>query len=103
MILSILLGIYAHFIDCEGIHFGPKIDWMLVILEKFRYNPGSFLDRGETFHIISYNISSVSDPWSAVLVMFHPLASKGFWSSLLQVGDFYYEIAIQLIEACIRR
>lgn len=31
-----------------------------------------------------------------------PLASsKGFWSELLGVGDFYYEIAVQAIEVCI--
>ena len=30
-----------------------------------------------------------------------PLASsKGFWSELLGVGDFYYELAIQIIEIC---
>lgn len=30
-----------------------------------------------------------------------PLASsKGFWSELLGVGDFYYEIAVQVIEVC---
>ncbi|KAL0140241.1 EAP30/Vps36 family-domain-containing protein [Mucor lusitanicus] len=31
-----------------------------------------------------------------------PLASnKGFWADLLGVGDFYYELGIQIIEACI--
>ncbi|TMW63765.1 hypothetical protein Poli38472_002706 [Pythium oligandrum] len=31
-----------------------------------------------------------------------PLASKkGFWSELLDVGDFYYELAVQIIEVCI--
>lgn len=31
-----------------------------------------------------------------------PLASsKGFWSELLGVGDFYYEIATQVIEVCL--
>ncbi|XP_039254064.2 vacuolar-sorting protein SNF8-like [Styela clava] len=31
-----------------------------------------------------------------------PLASsKGFWSEMLGVGDFYYEIGIQAIEVCI--
>jgi ESCRT-II complex subunit VPS22 len=30
-----------------------------------------------------------------------PLASsKGFWSELLGVGDFYYELAVQIIEIC---
>jgi len=32
-----------------------------------------------------------------------PLASnKGFWSEVLGVGDFYYELAIQIIEVCLR-
>ncbi|KAI9263377.1 EAP30/Vps36 family-domain-containing protein [Phascolomyces articulosus] len=31
-----------------------------------------------------------------------PLASnKGFWADLLGVGDFYYELGIQIIETCI--
>ncbi|RHY51908.1 hypothetical protein DYB34_004864 [Aphanomyces astaci] len=31
-----------------------------------------------------------------------PLASqKGFWSELLDMGDFYYELAVQIIEVCI--
>jgi len=30
-----------------------------------------------------------------------PLASsKGFWANLLGVGDFYYELAVQIIEIC---
>jgi len=30
-----------------------------------------------------------------------PLASnKGFWSEMLGVGDFYYELAVQIIEIC---
>lgn len=31
----------------------------------------------------------------------HLAASKGFWSQMLGVGDFYYELAIQVIEICI--
>jgi hypothetical protein len=30
------------------------------------------------------------------------LANKGFWAQLLGVGDFYYEIAVQVIELCIQ-
>jgi len=31
-----------------------------------------------------------------------PLASnKGFWSEMLGVGDFYYELAVQIIEVCV--
>jgi ESCRT-II complex subunit VPS22 len=29
------------------------------------------------------------------------LASKGFWSQVLGVGDFYYELAVQIIEVCV--
>ena len=29
------------------------------------------------------------------------LASKGFWSKMLGVGDFYYELGIQIIEVCL--
>jgi len=32
-----------------------------------------------------------------------PLASqKGFWAELLGIGDFYYELGIQIIEVCIK-
>ncbi|KAI8060351.1 SNF8, ESCRT-II complex subunit,-like protein, isoform CRA_a [Gongronella butleri] len=32
-----------------------------------------------------------------------PLASnKGFWADMLGVGDFYYELGVQIIEACMR-
>ncbi|NXY52875.1 SNF8 protein, partial [Callaeas wilsoni] len=31
-----------------------------------------------------------------------PLASgKGFWSEMLGVGDFYYELGVQIIEVCL--
>ncbi|XP_011270237.1 vacuolar-sorting protein SNF8, variant [Capsaspora owczarzaki ATCC 30864] len=31
-----------------------------------------------------------------------PLAStKGFWSELLGVGDFYYELSVQVVEVCL--
>ena len=30
-----------------------------------------------------------------------PLASgKGFWSEMLGVGDFYYELGVQIVEIC---
>jgi ESCRT-II complex subunit VPS22 len=29
------------------------------------------------------------------------IANKGFWSELLGVGDFYYELGVQIIEACL--
>ena len=28
-------------------------------------------------------------------------ANKGFWAELLGVGDFYYELGIQIIEICL--
>ncbi len=31
-----------------------------------------------------------------------PLASsKGFWSQVLGVGDFYYELGVQVVEVCL--
>lgn len=31
-----------------------------------------------------------------------PLASnKGFWAELLQIGDFYYELGVQIVEICL--
>ncbi len=29
-------------------------------------------------------------------------SNKGFWAQLLGFGDFYYELAVQIIEICIR-
>eukprot|EP01083_Nonionella_stella_P034256 93802_1 len=32
-----------------------------------------------------------------------PLASnKGFWSDILGIGDFYYELSVQIIEVCLK-
>lgn len=28
-------------------------------------------------------------------------ASKGFWAEMLGVGDFYYELGVQIIEICL--
>ena len=28
-------------------------------------------------------------------------ANKGFWAELLGVGDFYYELGIQIIDVCL--
>lgn len=33
-------------------------------------------------------------------IWFH-LAGKGFWSEVLGVGDFYYELGVQIIEICL--
>ena len=36
--------------------------------------------------------------WSGV----DPLASgKGFWSNMLDIGDFYYELGVQIVEVCL--
>lgn len=29
------------------------------------------------------------------------IAGKGFWSEMLGVGDFYYELGVQIIEVCL--
>jgi ESCRT-II complex subunit VPS22 len=37
------------------------------------------------------------------LILLPPLisiASKGFWADVLGVGDFYYELGIQIVEIC---
>lgn len=28
------------------------------------------------------------------------IASKGFWTEMLGIGNFYYELAIQVVETC---
>lgn len=32
---------------------------------------------------------------------FNTIAGKGFWSEMLGVGDFYYELGVQIIEVCL--
>ncbi len=29
------------------------------------------------------------------------IASKGFWAQIMGVGDFYYELGIQVVESCL--
>jgi len=29
-------------------------------------------------------------------------ACKGFWAEILGVGDFYYELGVQIIDVCLR-
>lgn len=44
-----------------------------------------------------------------LIPFFHPpppkkssfTAGKGFWSEMLGVGDFYYELGVQIIEVCL--
>ena len=32
-----------------------------------------------------------------------PLASnKGFWGEILGVGDFYYDVAVQIVDICLQ-
>lgn len=40
------------------------------------------------------------DPLACTPLFFahHLSANKGFWSEMLGVGDFYYELAVQIIE-----
>lgn len=35
------------------------------------------------------------------LFCFYKSAGKGFWSEMLGVGDFYYELGVQIIEVCL--
>lgn len=35
------------------------------------------------------------------IILFFSIAGKGFWSEMLGVGDFYYELGVQIIEVCL--
>ncbi|KAM6312030.1 vacuolar-sorting protein SNF8 isoform 1-T1 [Podargus strigoides] len=39
--------------------------------------------------------------WSNYFPLSHFTAGKGFWSEMLGVGDFYYELGVQIIEVCL--
>jgi len=34
------------------------------------------------------------------VLVIYLVASKGFWAELLGVGDFYYELGVQIVEIC---
>lgn len=37
---------------------------------------------------------------SSFTILFFIVASKGFWTEMLGIGDFYYELAVQIVEIC---
>jgi ESCRT-II complex subunit VPS22 len=49
----------------------------------------------------TYMILDICDSNLVAFFFFFIKANKGFWADLLGVGDFYYELGIQIIEACI--
>lgn len=38
--------------------------------------------------------------YTRVLICIVFVASKGFWAEMLGVGDFYYELGVQIVEVC---
>ena len=34
------------------------------------------------------------------MLIINYVASKGFWTEMLGIGDFYYELAVQIVEIC---
>ena len=36
-----------------------------------------------------------------ITLLMYSTAGKGFWSEMLGVGDFYYELGVQIIEVCL--
>ncbi len=36
-----------------------------------------------------------------MLLLTTTTASKGFWAEMLGVGDFYYELGVQIVEVCL--
>lgn len=55
------------------------------------------------YRVFSFAIVICSCLLSIVVCCFSVFsAQKGFWSSLLGVGDFYYELGVQIIDICRR-
>lgn len=50
-------------------------------------------------HVVLFNMRSLFTLLS--LLFSHKTAGKGFWSEMLGVGDFYYELGVQIIEVCL--
>lgn len=52
--------------------------------------------------LIRLSVGVLLIAWGLIPVyVFVCVASKGFWTELLGVGDFYFELAVQVVEACL--
>jgi len=51
--------------------------------------------------IINYNIYVRLFYLVKIPLFFLVIASKGFWAEMLGVGDFYYELGVQIVEVCL--
>jgi len=80
--------------DVEIAHMVKQLDSFKNFLEDFATKHQSDIKKDPEFRRHFQKLCSQIgvDPLSS---------SKGFWSEILGVGDFYYEVGVQVIEACL--
>lgn len=84
----------AEIADIEISHVSSQIDSFRSYLENFAAKHKSEIKKNPEFRAQFQQMCA--------RIGVDPLASsKGFWASLLGVGDFYYEVGIQIIEICL--
>ena len=56
---------------------------------------------GKNFEIdFKWTVKILEKDFNLILAFRLFLASKGFWAEMLGVGDFYYELGVQIVEVC---
>ena len=76
-------------------------------LEQFAHRHRDEIKKNSQFrrHFQEMCASVGVDPLACELDPFHLYywlaAGKGFWAEKLGVGDFYYELAVQIVEVCV--
>uniref|UniRef100_A0A0K0EET2 Vacuolar-sorting protein SNF8 n=1 Tax=Strongyloides stercoralis TaxID=6248 RepID=A0A0K0EET2_STRER len=75
-------------------NFSQQLDTFTKKLEEFAYKHRNEIKKNSQFrrHFQEMCAHVGVDPLAS---------SKGFWASKLGVGDFYYELAVQVIEVCL--
>ena len=69
-------------------------------MEKFRTNLETFASKHRNEIKKDPNFRKQFQEMCASIGVDPLASSKGFWAELLGVGDFYYELAVQVIEVC---
>jgi ESCRT-II complex subunit VPS22 len=82
-----------------------KMEFFQKSLEEFAKNHKDDINKDPQFrfHFHQMCLKIGVDPLACKFQTFSPFeASKGFWAKLLGVGDFYYELSVQIIEVCLK-
>jgi len=80
--------------EAEVVHMTKQLDSFKSYLEKFATQHQNDIKKNQEFrqHFQKMCARIGVDPLAS---------SKGFWAEILGVGDFYYELGVQITEACL--